>query len=89
LGTWRGIWKQIRQYPLSEDSIEVIAQNVDCSVVNYIAATKTHSTDAHRIDGNWGTTPLHLFLDLYMTIPSAGSQLEYKVVILLMVLQVH
>ena len=54
---------------VSEDktfSIEVILRNVDYSVVDYIAATKTHSTDAH------------LFLDLDMAIPSvnsAGSQL--------------
>jgi len=40
--------------------------------VNYIADT------FHWIDGNWGATDLHLFLDLDITIPSAGSQLEYK-----------
>ena len=30
-------------------------------------------TDAHKIDGNWGTTDLHLFLDLDMAIPSVNT----------------
>ena len=53
---------------------------MDCSVVDYTAATNTHSTDAHKIDGNWGTTGLH-FRDLDMAILSvnpAGSKLEHK-----------
>ena len=34
-------------------------KNVDCSTVDYIAAIELHFTDAHKIDGNWGTTDLH------------------------------
>jgi len=53
---------------------EANVQNLDCSVVvEYIVATKTHSTDEHRLDGNWGTTDLHLFLDLDMAILSVNE----------------
>ncbi|XP_065888499.1 uncharacterized protein [Dysidea avara] len=57
---------------------EANVQSVECSVVvDYIAATKTHSTDEHKIDGNWGATDLHLFLDLDMAILSVNP-VEYN-----------
>jgi len=54
---------------------EANVQNLDCLiVVDYIAATKTHSTDEHKIDGNYGASDMHLFLDLDMAILSVNPE---------------
>ena len=67
LSTCRGWWKRIRQYPNKTFSIEVIVQNVDCSVVYYIAPTKTHPLMHTRLmetGDNWFT-----FVFLILTWP--------------------
>lgn len=51
---------------------EAACQNLDHSLVHkYIMATKTHWTNEHcKMSEHWGTTDMHIFLDLDMAILS-------------------
>lgn len=58
---------------------EAGSQNLDQSLVlKYIMATKNHCTDEHNQSSElWGTTDMHIFLDLDMAILSV-EPLEYE-----------